>query len=82
MSTPANHTPNSKDSTEFTLETKINPIRFKSIKTNGVNPMGVVAHSFISTQNRIKFYYYTISNSTAITNGDKLISEFEFEIGR
>ena len=80
MSTPAIHTPNSKDNTEFTLETKINPIRFKSIKTNGVNPMGVVAYTFISAQNRIKFYYYTIYNSTAITNGDKLISEFEFEV--
>lgn len=82
LATPAIHTPNSKDNTEFTLETKINPIRFKAIKTNGVNPMGVVAYTFISAQNRIKFYYYTIYNSTAITNGDKLISEFEFEIGR
>ena len=82
LATPAIHTPNSKDNTEFTLETKINPIRFKTIKTNGVNPMGVVAYTFISAQNRIKFYYYTIYNSTAITNGDKLISEFEFEIGR
>lgn len=80
MSTPATHTPNSKDSTEFTLETKINPIRFKSIKTNGANPMGVVAYTFISAQNRVKFYYYTIYNTTAIANGDKLISEFEFEV--
>lgn len=82
MSTPATHTPNSKDSTEFMLETKINPIRFKSIKTNGVNPMGVVAYNFISGQNRVKFYYYTIYSTTAIANGDKLISEFEFEIGK
>lgn len=80
MSTPATHTPNSKDSTEFTLETKINPIRFKSIKTNGANPMGVVAYKFISAQNRVKFYYYTIYSTTAVANGDKLISEFEFEV--
>lgn len=80
MSTPATHTPNSKDNTEFTLETKINPIRFKSIKTNGASPMGVVAYTFISAQNRVKFYYYTIYSTTAIANGDKLISEFEFEV--
>ena len=80
MSNPSVHTPNSSENKEFILETKLASIRFTSIKTNGQSPLGVVAYNFITSQNRIKFYYYTVYSATQISNGNKLTTEFEFEI--
>lgn len=80
LATPSNHTPNSKEMSLCRLETKYGSIEFKNKKTSGQKPMGVVAYNFISSQNRIKFYYYTVYGDTQIASGEKLISEFEIVI--
>ena len=71
---------NSKDMTEFYLETIYANIQVKILKTGNNNSrLGQVAHKFIQQQNRIKFYYYNIIGES-INNGDILTSQFEVEI--
>lgn len=80
LSAPSIHTPNSKEMSLCRLETKYASIEFIIERTSGQKPMGVVAYKFIESQNRIKFYYYTIYGDYTVKNGEKLMSQFEILI--
>lgn len=73
---------NNENMTEAYLETTIHPIVFRVIDCNGTARLGVVAQSFVATQNRIKFYYYnnTSTSGTILNQNESLYSHFEFEI--
>ncbi|WP_303798493.1 hypothetical protein [Ruminococcus flavefaciens] len=66
--------------TEFRLETKYSSVDFNVKKSSNQKPMGAIAHTFITSQNRIKYYYYAVYGEQAISNGEKLYSEFEIRI--
>jgi hypothetical protein len=68
----------SADMTEAILNTIYGIIHFKSILTSGQSYKGQIAN--FANQNRIKFYFDTISQATSITIGDQIKSQFEFTV--
>ena len=68
----------SEDMTEAILNTIYGRIDFKSILTSGQRYKGTVTD--LASQNRIKFYFDTISGSTNIAQGEQIKSQFEFKI--
>lgn len=71
----------SENMTEAHMETKYATIDFKSDKTSGQNYKGAVSVGFVTSQNRLKFYFDTIcSDGASITAGEKMYSEFEWMI--
>lgn len=68
----------SSDMTEAILNTTYGTINFKSILTSGQSYKGQIQN--FPSQNRLKFYFDTISNSINISSGDQIKSQFEFTI--
>lgn len=74
----------SKNMREAQIQTKYGFINFKLLKSSAQSYLGSVAHTFITNQNRIKIYFYAIGDGAqyALSSGEVISSEFEFEITR
>lgn len=70
----------SADMTAAILRTTYGVINFNSILTSGQSYKGSVTN--FQNQNRIKFYFDTISQTTSIANGEQIKSQFSFEINK
>ena len=68
----------SADMTEAILNTTLANIHFRSVLTNGQSYRGSVEN--FSSQNRLKFYFDSISTNTAMAVGDSIRAQFEFAI--
>ena len=68
----------SNDMTEADIHTVYANIVFRYLSGTDQNYMGSVTN--FANQNRVKFYFDTIYSETQVSQGEKIMSEFEFTI--
>ena len=80
LSNPSVKPENSTEMDEAWMSTIYGSIRFKLNKTSGQHYKGTVAENFITSQNRLKFYFDTIFSTEVVEANEVISAEFEFEI--
>ena len=80
LSNPSAKPENSTEMDEAWMSTIYGSIRFKLNKTSGQHYKGTVAENFITSQNRLKFYFDTIFSTEVVEANEVISAEFEFEI--